>query len=71
MRAPHLNNMFALLMGSGAQVFSVCYILMSGLNLHCSVFVELRPVLHYVGVALLAMSGLINGYVLVTVMRLF
>jgi len=71
MRAPKLSNMFSLLMGSGAQVATVYLILMAGFNLKTNMWVEVRPALHYLGITLISLTGVVNGYVLVAVMRLF
>ena len=58
-------------MGTGAQIASAYFLVVIGLCLHMFSNVMLRPTLFYMTVLLLGMTGAVNGYVVVRIMRLF
>jgi len=71
MRAPRYPNLFALLMGTGAQVALVHFLLLTGFFAHMLSNLSIRPVLYYFTIFLLSLTGLVNGYVLVRIMKIF
>jgi len=71
MRAPSYPNLFALLMGTGAQVALVYFLLLTGFFAHMLSNLTVRPILYYFTIFLLSLTGIVNGYVLVRFMKIF
>lgn len=70
-RAPAYGNFFAVVMGIGAQVTAVWYLLLFFFFTNFLSHVMVRPWLYYSTVILLATSGSVNGYVMGRVLRIF
>lgn len=70
-RAPIRGNLFAVAMGTGAQVTACWYTLLFFYLTNMLAHLMVRPWLYYSTVFILASSGFVNGFVMGRVLRIF